>query len=484
MHRRMLPVQALALTAALTSCGERATAPPEPTANNTAPSAAAPAPRVNFDVVEASIPKLHAALLVGDELSAPLPDAGVPVVQVTALAERRGALAARFYADPSASLSCIGVTGTNGKTSVAYHIADLSTRLGTPAGYCGTLGWGVLDALTDGGMTTPNAVALQRQLASMRDQGMRAAVLEVSSHALDQDRARQVHFDIAVFTNLSRDHLDYHGTLEAYAAAKARLFTQWPLRAAVINVDDEFGMQLTTRCAAEVISYGRAGDWRWHSRPVDGGLQVRWQTPLGEIEQHVGAVAEFAVANIAAAMAVLTCMGHDLSAVAAELPRLRGVPGRMEVFSGDGRAPLVVVDYAHTPDALAKVLASLRAYGQGRLLCVVGCGGDRDRGKRPQMGQHAAAGADRVWFTADNPRSEAVSDIIDDMLQGLSAAQRARVTVMPDRAEAIRAAIAEGKASDVVLVAGKGHEDYQEVGGRRLPFDDRRVVNQALEEVF
>ena len=423
-----------------------------------------------------------AAAVLVDARDFRLPESiSVPLIQVPDLASRRGALAAKFYADPSANLACVGVTGTNGKTSVAYHIADLSTRLGVPMGYCGTLGWGSLDALQGGEMTTANAVALQRQLAAMRQQGMQGAVLEVSSHALDQNRARAVHFDYAVFTNLSRDHLDYHGTIEAYAAAKTKLFVDWPLRAAVINVDDEFGAQLARHNRGQTVTYGEGGDWQWHSETVAGGLNVYWQTPQGAFQQHLNVVADYAVANITAAMATLACMGHGIDQVMAQLPFMQGVPGRMEVLGGQPNMPLVVVDYAHTPDAVAKALAALKTYCRGKLVCVIGCGGDRDKGKRPQMGQCAAETADVAWFTADNPRSEAAADIIDDMQAGLSAAARKKVRVCADRAQAIREAIAASGSDDVVLVAGKGHETVQEIDGQRMPFDDRRVVTQVLE---
>ncbi len=405
----------------------------------------------------------------------------VPVIQVLGLAAQRGELAAKFYAHPSAQLNCVGITGTNGKTSVAYHIADLSNRLGVPMGYCGTLGWGALAALQGGEMTTANAVALQRQLAAMRDQGMQAAALEVSSHALDQGRARAVQFDYGVFTNLSRDHLDYHGTFAAYRAAKAKLFTEWTLQCAVLNVADEFGAELAAQHGAAKVTYGRGGDWVWQTSPVDGGLQVIWQSPSGEFQQYLPVVADYAVANLTAALATLVSMGHAPEAVVEQLPLLSAVPGRMEVLTAAG-APTVVVDYAHTPDALAQVLAALRANCRGRLLCVVGCGGDRDTGKRPQMGQQATSGADLVWFTADNPRSEAAADIIADMQGSLSSGAAAKVTACVDRRQAIREAIAAGNSQDVVLVAGKGHEDYQEIDGERLPFDDRQVVAEMLGE--
>lgn len=408
-----------------------------------------------------------------------------PVIPVQDLRSERGALAARFYADPSATQLCVGITGTNGKTSVAYHLADISTRLGKPMGYSGTLGWGTLDELHIADMTTGNAVALQRHLACMRDAGMSRVALEVSSHALDQDRAAAVHFDYAIFTNLSRDHLDYHGSVEAYAAAKQKLFTRWPLKMAVINVDDEFGVRLASDCASPVVTYGKAGDWSWQTDLLveqGDGLAVTWQTPCGDYQAQLPVVADFAIANITAAMATLVAMGHSADEVFASLSDLRWVPGRLEVVAAPAQGPTVVVDYAHTPDALTKVLAALRPFCRGQLICVIGCGGDRDTGKRPLMGAAAAHGSDQVWLTSDNPRSESAADIIAAMQAGIAAADNIAVHICEDRKEAIRYALAAAKRADVVLVAGKGHEDYQEIDGQRLPFDDRLVVQQTLQE--
>ena len=404
----------------------------------------------------------------------------VPIVQVSDLARARGSLAAKFYADPSAAQTCIAITGTNGKTSVAYHLADLSTRLGVPMGYSGTLGWGCLDDLQGGDMTTGNAVALQRQLADMRDSGLVAAAMEVSSHALAQHRADAVHFDIAIFTNLSRDHLDYHGTLDAYGAAKQKLFTDWPIRAAIINVDDEFGASMAARCQAPVVTYGDSGQWSWQASQLDNGLAVEWQTPAGRYDIRLPVVADYAIANITAAMAALVALEHAPDEVFASLEGLRWVPGRMEVVGDAITRPTVVVDYAHTPDALTKVLAALRPFCQGKLVCVVGCGGDRDVGKRPLMGAAAVAGADLVWLTSDNPRSEPAAAIVADMRKGI---QTGTVYECLDRAEAIRQAICQAEPVDVVLVAGKGHEAFQEIDGQRLPFDDRHVVADVLREL-
>ncbi len=406
----------------------------------------------------------------------------VACVQVPGLADQRGVLAARFYDDPSLSLTCVGVTGTNGKTSVAFHLADLSTRLGAPMGYSGTLGWGCINNLRGGEMTTANAIALQRQMACMRQNGAQGVALEVSSHALAQNRADAVHFDYAVFTNLSRDHLDYHGSFEAYGAAKRKLFTQWPLQAAVINVDDAFGARLVHEVSCPVITYGNGGDWSWQREVRAGEPCVCWRTPSGEFTVNYHAVADYVVANLTATMAVLAAGGAPVEDLMAQVAHLRSVPGRLQALVRTSTQPSVVVDYAHTPDALEKVLQALRADGPGRLICIVGCGGDRDKGKRPQMAEVASRLADVVWFTADNPRGESPESIIDDMLAGVRV-DGSGVHIEIDRAAAIRQAIISAQPHDMILIAGKGHEAYQEIDGQKLPFDDYKVAAGAMEEL-
>jgi len=421
----------------------------------------------------------------------PIPGLAVPVMVVAELRNRLGALAARFYGEPARDLYCIGVTGTNGKTSIAHYLADLASRLGRPAGYIGTIGWGRVGALEPVALTTPDAITVQRQLAGLRDRGCRWAVLEASSHALAQDRVREVPFRAAVFSNLTRDHLDYHGDMASYGAAKARLFA-WPgLELAVINADDVFGRSLARGVARDVrvLVYGgahaegvasSATRIGWSDLAFDAeGATGRWRTPWGEQPFRLPVHAEFSVANVAAALGVLCADGVSLAAFNAAAAGLAQVPGRMEFFRVAGR-PAVVVDYAHTPDAVAQVLATLRPRVRGRVVCVIGCGGDRDVGKRPLMAAAAERGADVIWLTSDNPRSEAPGTIIADMRTGLSG--RARVHEETDRRAAIAGALAEAGAEDLVLVAGKGHEEYQEIGGVRSPFSDRAVVAELLRE--
>jgi UDP-N-acetylmuramoyl-L-alanyl-D-glutamate--2,6-diaminopimelate ligase len=419
----------------------------------------------------------------------PVVDAGVPVVVVPRLRERLGALAARFYGEPGRDLCCVGVTGTNGKTSIAHYVADLATRLGLPAGYIGTIGWGRIGALDSAGLTTPDPLTVQRQLAELRDLGCRWAVLEVSSHALVQDRVREVPFRTAVFSNLSRDHLDYHGDMATYGAAKARLFAWQSLEVAVINADDPFGRQLAgeLRGGVRLVDFGRSPDASgrspaiaWSGLVFDAeGARGRWHTPWGEADFRLPVHAEFSVANVAAALGVLGAAGVGLPEFVAAAAELAQVPGRMEYFRRPDR-PAVVVDFAHTPDALAQVLQTLRPRTSGRLVCVFGCGGDRDVGKRPLMAAAAEQYADVLWLTSDNPRTEAPERIIADMRAGLTGAACVHEEV--DRRAAIAAALQRARPADVVLVAGKGHEDYQEIAGVRRPFSDRALVAELLQE--
>jgi len=431
-----------------------------------------------------------ASIILVDERHLQDSPGDVGVVAVKGLAGQRGTLAARFYDDPSRKLVCTGVTGTNGKTSIAYHIADLTTALGEQTaercGYSGTLGWGLLDGLADPGLTTTNAVALQRRLAKLVEDGCTHAAIEVSSHALDQGRVDAVHFESAVFSNLSRDHLDYHGSMEAYAAAKARLFTEFQLEFAIVSTSSPFGETLAAMCPAQTITYGPGGDVTWQTTPTDNGLAVRWSTPWGDCAAELAVVADFSVANISAALATLVSQGAALDQVCAMLPNLASVPGRLEVVAGPSQEkPTVVVDYAHTPDALEKVLLAMRRVCAGNVVCIIGCGGDRDQGKRPLMAATAARHADRVWLTSDNPRSEDPEAIIQDMREGLGAqvGLSSIVSECLDRGEAICRALHDANPGDIVLIAGKGHEAYQEIAGVKYDFDDAHVANNILEGI-
>lgn len=402
----------------------------------------------------------------------------LPVFEIESLSACRGRLAAQFYGEPSQQIRCIGITGTNGKTSVAYHIADLLTRLGHKTGYMGTLGWGTLDGLQAPDLTTGNAVALQRRLARLRDLGCEAAAIEISSHALDQGRADDVEIEIALFTNLSRDHLDYHQTMEAYASAKARLFTDFNIKLAILNADQA---HFTPALSAEtrVIRYGREADWSWRTESVGSGRQlVSWQTPFGRFSTELGVVADFMLANVTAALALVSEFTQGIDGFSDAVKSLRSVPGRMQIVSQGEDQPQVVIDFAHTPDALEKALTAGHAFCCGQLICVVGCGGNRDRGKRPEMARVAQRFADVVWLTSDNPRWESPDAIIEEMLDGRERGERLHICV--DRSVAIKTAIESAAPGDLVLIAGKGHEAYQEICGVKHPYSDESVVQEVL----
>ncbi len=416
---------------------------------------------------------------------------GVLMLAVPGLGQQVSHIAGRFYGDPSHALFVAGYTGTNGKTSSTQFLARV---LGSeaPCGIIGTLGSGFPGVLSPGTHTTPDPVELQRTLAEFRLQGAQAVAMEVSSHALDQGRVAAIHFDVAVFTNLSRDHLDYHGDMERYAAAKLRLFQHPGVGCGVLNLDDPFGRELLHHLPAGVraIGYGlqppeelpaRLDEWIWARgiEPGSDGMRIRVQTSQGDGEFHSTLLGRFNVSNLLSVLGVLLYRGVALEEALRRLAKLETVPGRMERFGGGGQ-PLVVVDYAHTPDALEQALRAGREHARGRLICVFGCGGDRDRGKRPQMGGIAERLADLVIVTDDNPRTEDGDRIVADILAGMD--QPHRVRVERDRTRAIREAVTAGEPGDLVLVCGKGHEDYQLVGGRRLHFCDREQVRAALRE--
>jgi UDP-N-acetylmuramoyl-L-alanyl-D-glutamate--2,6-diaminopimelate ligase len=412
----------------------------------------------------------------------------VPLVTVDDLARHIGPLAACFYAHPSRDPFVIGITGTNGKTSCSHYLAQVLSQREGGCGLIGTLGYGLYGQLGHGQHTTPDAVRLQEELAGIRAAGARYVVMEVSSHSLEQRRVDGVDFDTAVLTNLTREHLDYHGDMERYAAAKQRLFMMPGLRFAVINHDDKFGRRLLAdlqRSGADkpkTLSFGfsAGADIRGRINHIDQqGFELRVDTPWGGGEVGSRLLGRFNASNLLATLASLLLTDMSLEQAIQGLNLVDAVRGRMEHFGG-GRQPLVVVDYAHTPDALQQVLETLREHCRGRLWCVFGCGGNRDRGKRATMGAIAERAADHVVLTDDNPRHESGDAIVKDILAGISMPEK--VVVERDRAEAIRLAVAEARADDVVLVAGKGHEEYQMIGDQIFPFSDRRYVTDLLGE--
>ena len=413
----------------------------------------------------------------------------VLVQAIPGLRSQVGAIADRWFRAPSAELSVAGCTGTNGKTTVTWLLAQAADLLGRRGAYLGTLGYGRAGAVSGPGLTTPDCVSVHRRLAEARDAGARTMAMEVSSHALDQGRVDGVRFDTAVFTNLSRDHLDYHGTFEAYAEAKARLFRAPGLARAVVNVRDPFGRRLAESLDAsfEHVFYSTSNDvWAprgagWlrvpQLRATGAGLTLAIESSWGAGTLRSKLVGEFNAENLLAVLGVLLGWRIPLQLALVALGNCVAPPGRMEAFGG-GAQPLALVDYAHTPDALAKVLVAARAHARGRVHCVFGCGGDRDPGKRPLMGAIAEDHADVVIVTDDNPRTEASDAIIGQVLAGLR--DRAAAQVIADRREAIHHALAEADPGDVVVIAGKGHEDYQVVGHEVRPFSDRAVVQDAL----
>ncbi len=417
-------------------------------------------------------------------------DLAIPQVCVPDLRRQLSAIAGRFYGEPSRQLRCIGITGTNGKTSVAWYLAQLLRALGEPAAYAGTLGWQFPDTGRGGmdypgGLTTEDPLRVQQRLAQLAELGCRWVAMEVSSHGLDQHRVDAVAFTCAVLTNLSRDHLDDHGSMDAYQAAKARLFAMPGLKGWVINADDAaLGATLLATPApagVQVLTYGESegAQLRWQDLQFDAqGIQGRLLAPWGEQSFQLPLFGDFSVANLMAALGTLVLAGFDPTQVLSQCAQLQAPPGRLQNIRVPGR-PQEVVDYAHTPDALQKALLALRAHGSGRLLCVFGCGGDRDPGKRPLMAAAVEACADLAWITSDNPRSEDPGVIAQQMQAGLSG--RIPVQVILDRQAAIAAAIAAAAPGDLVLVAGKGHETYQEVAGRRLPFSDLAVAQALLQ---
>jgi UDP-N-acetylmuramoyl-L-alanyl-D-glutamate--2,6-diaminopimelate ligase len=406
-------------------------------------------------------------------------------IAVPGLRARLGAMADRLYDRPSARMRMAGVTGTNGKTSTVQLLAQAWQLRGMRSATIGTLGAGLHGQEVATGFTTPLVLQLHALLAELRDAGAEAVAMEVSSHALDQGRVDGVHFDVAVFTNLSRDHLDYHGDMDAYGAAKARLFA-WPgLRAAAVNLDDAFGRRLLAGLPEGVRALGLS------SRGAEGASLRAEQVTLDQhgigFELVAGGqrhpvrsplLGRFNVDNLLAVAGALHALGDEPDAIADVLGKLQPIRGRMNRLGGDGR-PLVVVDYAHTPDALEQALATLRAHASGRLVCVFGCGGERDAGKRPQMAAIAEAGADAVVVTDDNPRGEDGDAIVADIVAGF--ARPRQVAIERDRREAIARAVGQAGPDDIVLVAGKGHEPYQEIAGVRHPFDDTAVARAALE---
>jgi UDP-N-acetylmuramoyl-L-alanyl-D-glutamate--2,6-diaminopimelate ligase len=401
-----------------------------------------------------------------------------------------GRIADRFFERPSAYLSVIGITGTNGKTTCAYLAAQCLERLGHEAAYVGTIGWGRVGALDTASHTTPDAVSVHRMLARLKAQGVRAVAMEVSSHALDQGRVDGVRFHSAAFTNLSRDHLDYHPSMQAYGEAKERLFRAPDLQCVVVNVGDAFGHRLALRLSGRTpltaVWIGEGGDAWPAERRLQAkrlalelrGLSMDIDGSFGRLRLSTKLLGRFNAENALVVLGCLLALGVPLEQAAGALAAGTAPPGRMELIeAAEPGKPTAVVDYAHTPDALSKALGALREHCRGALWCVFGCGGDRDAGKRPLMGAVADELADRIIVTDDNPRSESPEKIVSAIQVGIKA-RSARV--IHDRGAAIATALNEASGEDVVLIAGKGHEDYQIYGTTRRIFSDRQEARRIL----
>jgi len=419
------------------------------------------------------------------------------VLHLQGLRNAIGELCARFFGHPSKQLPVLAITGTNGKSSCAHFLAQAPALLDAaePAhgkgGMIGTLGWGLLDSLQDSTHTTPDALQLQWRLAQLVPLAPALVAMEASSHALAQRRTSACVLRVAAITNLSQDHLDYHLNMQAYAAAKLKLFTEHEVEHMLVSLDDQYcrSMQqqllqagFAERLLTTSISAGAGADICVQAAaaatavPAQRGMRVQVTSPWGEGEFMTGLLGHFNRQNLATVIGCLGLLGWSWQAISQVIQRLQPVPGRMQILPGAEQQPLCIVDYAHTPDALQTVLASAREFCRGRLVCVFGCGGDRDRGKRARMGQIAAELADRIIITSDNPRHEAPEQIINDIRAGVAGG--ADVQCQPDRRQAITSALQQAGSDDVVIIAGKGHEQYQQIGQRRLAFDDAAIATQ------
>jgi UDP-N-acetylmuramoyl-L-alanyl-D-glutamate--2,6-diaminopimelate ligase len=415
---------------------------------------------------------------------------GVPLLCVDDLAARVSAIAGRFFDEPSAAMTMIGVTGTNGKTSCTQFIAQVLAGMGRSCGVIGTLGHGFLPALEESTHTTPDPVFLQAALADLRSRGADTVAMEVSSQGLHQHRVSGVRFDVAVFTNLTRDHLDYHGSMEDYAETKRRLFMMAGLSSAVVNMDDPYACRILNSLSPSVRSYtfslnsSHADIHALNLQLTPRGYRARVNTPFGEGEISGALLGRFNFSNVLAVLATLIATESvrphfSLAALLERVALLQPVPGRMQIVPQPADIT-AVVDYAHTPDALQVSLQALREHFHGRLWCVFGCGGNRDQGKRPLMAEIAERHADMLVVTDDNPRMEDADAIIRQIVLGVT--DTGKLIVERDRARAIALAVASAAPGDVVMIAGKGHENYQDIKGQKLPFSDVAHARAALQK--
>jgi UDP-N-acetylmuramoyl-L-alanyl-D-glutamate--2,6-diaminopimelate ligase len=416
------------------------------------------------------------------------------IIPIVSLRNRLGEIAASFYGFPARNMKMFGVTGTNGKTSCTHFLAQALQYFNLPCGVLGTLGNGIYGALGEPGLTTPDPITLHATLKEFLQQGAKATAMEVSSHSIDQGRVNGIAFEAGMFTNLTQDHLDYHGTMSAYAAVKKRFFEEFAMKHAVINADDAYGKAWLQELAAKrsVFAYGlERADlpssipqiYTEHTTLSLSGIHTQVVTPWGRGELSLPLIGQFNLSNVLAVLAVLCLQEIPFENVLKVLSQLTAVPGRMQLLGGHGR-PLVAVDYSHTPDALEKALLALKRHTQGKLVCVFGCGGNRDAAKRPLMARIAEQHADRVIVTNDNPRHEDPQIIAQQIMGGFQHPER--ISVVLDRSKAIEKSIQYATANDCILVAGKGAEHYQQIGDQKYPFDDvsevSRYLNLSVEE--
>jgi UDP-N-acetylmuramoyl-L-alanyl-D-glutamate--2,6-diaminopimelate ligase len=443
------------------------------------------------DYIDDAIKAGAVAILVDKDEELDTASISVPIISITNLRKQAGVIISRFYNEPSQQMHLIGVTGTNGKTTVSYMTAQVMHALGKQSAVIGTIGNGPFGRVESDKTTTPDAVKLHSLFAEWVN-SIDAVAMEVSSHALDQGRVAGTHFDTAIFTNLSRDHLDYHQSYEEYADAKFQLFKSPGLKNAIINIDDDYGVKFVKQLpqGLKVIAYST----KEKILEIDNqNIQFVYcekieidkfktvltvQSPWGKVTIQTALLGAFNIENSLAVFSALCLYGLSAEKVAKALSEFNGVPGRMECFSKQDK-PLLIVDYAHTPDALEKALHALKPYCTGKLHCVFGCGGDRDAGKRSQMGSIAEALSDHIVITNDNPRTESEGRIVEHILEGIK--DKSNVTITHDRSEAITATFLNADADDIVLVAGKGHETTQQIGTTFYPFSDRELARRLTE---
>lgn len=448
------------------------------------------------DYIDNAIQAGAVAIAIDEDEEMNLQSIPVMVVKVANLRKQAGVIISRFYDEPSKQMQVIGVTGTNGKTTVSYMIAQVLFMLGKQSAIIGTIGQGQFGKVEPTSTTTPDPVKLHSLFYSWRNE-VDSVVMEVSSHALDQGRVAGIEFNTAIFTNLSRDHLDYHRTFKDYADAKFQLFQTSGLKRVVVNIDDAYGVQLIDLLPKNlnIFAYSTITIQSEINKPKINRNDVSFifcekietdqlktkltiQSPWGQVTIETGLLGNFNRENILAAFSTLCASGFSAEQVAAALSRFTGIPGRMECFSSES-SPLLVVDYAHTPDALEKALTALRLYGKGKLFCIFGCGGNRDVGKRSQMGAIAESLSDQIVLTNDNPRTESEKKIIENILEGIK--EKSQVIIKYDRSDAIINTFLNANKDDVILIAGKGHETTQQIGSTLLPFSDRELARRLTE---